>query len=324
MGIKLRLLAISFVIMLAAGFGWQAISAQSVESEKYYEWYGHFVKGEFLAAYQSIPDAEKLYGYPITEMFLVDSLQRRVQYFENVRMESFTDEQGQSRVILSPAGKEIYQPGKNPAAVQENSPSCRTFPETGFRVCQAFLVFFDANGGVERFGPPISSLEMENGRMVQYFENVRLEWHPETPSQLVQLGPIGRALFYKNKENQALLKPIKNEDEVVDKDKDIYVTGLKIRAYPRWAVTGSNQSQTLFVIVRDQRLLERSGAQVDVTIYLPSGEVVRHILKDSDEKGLTKLDFEVKNQPPGIARIEVRVKFRNLEGKTTTSFRVWW
>ncbi|MEW5870407.1 MAG: hypothetical protein AB1894_14120 [Chloroflexota bacterium] len=293
-------------------------SAQSSETEEYFEKYGHWVKGEILAAYRSIPQAEDLYGDPITESFWVDDLQREVQYFENVRFESSTDTLGRTQVILSTAGKDLYQAGKNPAAVQENSPTCRTFPETGFRVCKAFLVFFDAHGGVERFGLPISSLEMENERMVQYFEKVRLEWHPETPSQLVQLGAVGWELFYKSKEDLSLLKPDPGDGRVEE------ITSLTVRAYPRWAVTGSNQSQTLFVIVRDQRLLERSGAQVDVTIYMPSGEVIRQILEDSNAHGLTRLDFDVRNQPPGVVKVVVRVKFRNLEGETTTSFRVWW
>jgi hypothetical protein len=57
-----------------------------------------------------------------------------------------------------------------------------------------FLTFWRENGGVMIFGYPISEEIVEGGRIVQYFERARFEYHPEalgTPEQ-VQLGLVGR------------------------------------------------------------------------------------------------------------------------------------
>ena len=68
----------------------------------------------------------------------------------------------------------------------------RTFPETGQTVRDAFLDFFDANGGVELFGYPRTGEFTEGGRYVQYFQRARLEYWPENPpGQQVQLGNLG-------------------------------------------------------------------------------------------------------------------------------------
>jgi uncharacterized protein YkwD len=50
---------------------------------------------------------------------------------------------------------------------------------TGYTVAAPFRAFFDANGGVEIFGLPLSDALDENGRAVQYFERSRFEWHPD-------------------------------------------------------------------------------------------------------------------------------------------------
>lgn len=59
-----------------------------------------------------------------------------------------------------------------------------------------FLSFWRRNGELLTFGYPISEELMEDGRIVQYFERARFEYHPEalgTPEQ-VQLSLLGREL----------------------------------------------------------------------------------------------------------------------------------
>ena len=65
----------------------------------------------------------------------------------------------------------------------------RTFAETGKSVQGDFLAFFDAKGGLEIFGPPITDEIVEGGRTVQYFAKARFERWPENPPGFqVQLG----------------------------------------------------------------------------------------------------------------------------------------
>jgi len=59
-----------------------------------------------------------------------------------------------------------------------------------------FLRFWRANGGVLIFGYPISEEIIENGRIVQYFERARFEYHPEFAgsADAVQLSLLGNEL----------------------------------------------------------------------------------------------------------------------------------
>jgi hypothetical protein len=59
-----------------------------------------------------------------------------------------------------------------------------------------FLNYWRENGGVLIFGYPISEEIIEHGRVVQYFERARFEYHPESFGQegQIQLSLLGREL----------------------------------------------------------------------------------------------------------------------------------
>jgi hypothetical protein len=82
-----------------------------------------------------------------------------------------------------------------PVSAQQPITSCdivEYFPETGHNVCDQFLEFFASRGGAEIFGYPITERFIENGWLVQYFQRVRMEYHPENPPRYhVQLGLLG-------------------------------------------------------------------------------------------------------------------------------------
>jgi hypothetical protein len=77
----------------------------------------------------------------------------------------------------------------------------RCFAETGYCVGVRFLAYWEAHGGLALNGYPISDplLErLEDGQIytVQYFERVRLEYHPEhPPAAEVLLGQLGRRVL---------------------------------------------------------------------------------------------------------------------------------
>ncbi|MGN6698970.1 MAG: hypothetical protein ACTHMR_12500 [Thermomicrobiales bacterium] len=78
--------------------------------------------------------------------------------------------------------------------------SSRYFPETGFTVSGRFLTYWETNGGLALNGYPISDERdetLENGQVyrVQYFERVRIEYHPENtaPNDML-LGQFGRRI----------------------------------------------------------------------------------------------------------------------------------
>ena len=86
--------------------------------------------------------------------------------------------------------------------------SQQTFPQdecqyfsSGHYICGPFLEFFNAHGGLATFGYPETEVFQEirlGGRWVQYFDNARMEWHPENPPPYeVQLGLLGEEMGYR-------------------------------------------------------------------------------------------------------------------------------
>jgi hypothetical protein len=81
-----------------------------------------------------------------------------------------------------------------------NLPSVQTvfFAQTNHHLSNraGFLEFWQAHGSVFVFGYPISEETVEDGRVVQYFERARFEYHPEQPdaAHRVQLSLLGNQL----------------------------------------------------------------------------------------------------------------------------------
>jgi len=89
-------------------------------------------------------------------------------------------------------------------------------------------------------------------------------------------------------------------------------------------VVSTNDTQEIFITVRDQNLNPVSGAASMVTIQLPNGDQ-SILLPLTDENGVSKLKLSVNNQPPGaIVSLEYRVVYGDLQATTRDSFRIWW
>src|SRR6476646_9172386 len=66
------------------------------------------------------------------------------------------------------------------------------FPETGHNVGLQIKRFYDAHGGLDIFGLPLTDVFDEDGLKVQYFERARFELHPELPPEFyVSLTLLG-------------------------------------------------------------------------------------------------------------------------------------
>ncbi|HMQ35912.1 MAG TPA: hypothetical protein PKD53_34725, partial [Chloroflexaceae bacterium] len=92
-------------------------------------------------------------------------------------------------------------PSDNPArpVPNPNQAGVRFFPETSHTLRGPFLRYWEANGGLSRFGYPLTEefaeVSSEDGRTytVQYFERARFEYHPELAGTQyeVLLGLLG-------------------------------------------------------------------------------------------------------------------------------------
>lgn len=289
---------------------WGPVSAQ-VSDEKYFPETGHYVKGDFLRYYQSASNPTVTFGYPLTEQFTSKD-GKTVQYFQRARFE-----QSVGTVVLTALGRETYIPGRQ---LTFNNPlACREFV-SGYSVCFAFLDFFDQNGGLEKFGNPITPFEFHNNLIVQYFENARFEWRPNQPEgQRVGLTDLGRVYFDQLREDQGFIRPLPPPDSAPRP-----VLSLQVRAFPAKAVTTASDEQTIYVLVQDQNLHPVQGANGTATIILPSGNMTQKaFVTTNNGVGVIKIDF--KNQPSGkLVNIDISVSNNGLERKTATSFRIWY
>jgi hypothetical protein len=85
------------------------------------------------------------------------------------------------------------------ARSQSPDENCAYFAETDQYVCGEFLEFFESWGGLEIFGYPLTEAfdDPARGLRVQYFQRVRMEFHPYNPKPYqVQLGLLADELGY--------------------------------------------------------------------------------------------------------------------------------
>jgi len=303
---------LAFIAVICIFFiSWGSVQAQTPDSE-YFAQTGHSVNGIFLRYYQSVPNPTLVFGYPLTEQFTSKD-GKAVQYFQRARFE-----QSANSVTLTPLGRETYSPEKQ--LVINNPLACRTFTETGYSVCFAFLEFFEQNGGVAQFGNPISPFEFRNNQIVQYFENARFEWRPGlAEGQRIGLTDLGRIYFDQINEDPAFLKPsiqgVSGPNLVLD---------LQVRAFPKKAVATSSDQQTIYVLVQDQNLQPIAGANGIATVRLPNGEVYSQSFP-VNERGVGTFSFNFQNQQNGrLVYIDIAVTYSGLQGTTSTSFRIWY
>ena len=290
--------------------------AQTIDS-RYFSESGHNVNGDFLRFYESNPHALVLYGYPITEEFTSRD-GKTVQYFQRARFEYHSELPEGQRVLLTPLGRATY--ASNGPLDVSGAFACRTYAETGYAVCFAFLEFYDAYGGVAQFGYPISSFEYHEDKIVQYFENARLEWQPSKPEgQRVVVYDLGRVYFGQLDEDPGLLPPVKPRDNTT-----VSIVRLQVRAFAWKAVTLTDDSQQIFVIVQDQNLQPVDNANCAVVVHWPGGRDETRILS-TNPAGVAVLSLAFDRQPLGsLIASNVTCVYGSLNGVSTTSFRIWY
>ncbi len=296
---------------------WTSANAQNSNSE-YFDQTGHNVQGEFLQYYRKVANPTLVYGYPITEAFQSkDGL--RVQYFQRARFEYHPELPEGQRIRLTLIGANLYTPSI--PLTFDNPFACRVFPETGYPVCFTFLEFFDANGGLAQFGYPVSPFEYKDNVIVQYFQYARFEWQPwNSENQRVVLTDLGRVYFDKMNEDPGLLPPAPPSNSATD----LLVLSLQVRAFVQKAVTLTNDQQTIFIVVQDQRSQPVNGASCTTVVRWPDGHSDSNVVQ-VNSTGVALVGLSFSNQPQGkLIYTDVTCSFNGLTGSTSTSFRIWY
>lgn len=165
-------IAAAAVLLGASGIDYfrQTSSAKAEEKEDrifYFPETGHHLEDPFLEFWQTNGGA-LIFGLPITEV--IDESGMPVQYCEKARLELQPD----GRIMLGLLGSQLFEE--------------RGFsPSDDLHLNPKFSLFYENRGGLEIFGYPISPVLEEKGRLVQYFQRSRFEYHPEA------LDPFYRA-----------------------------------------------------------------------------------------------------------------------------------
>lgn len=164
----------------------------SANNRAYFAQTGHNISPTFYPYFQSRGGLER-FGQPRTEELVENGI--LVQYFQRARLEHRPEQRGtpyEVQITLL-AQQLLGQSAAPPVEPFESSADQRYFEETGHSVNYAFLRYFNAKGGIDSFGFPITEEMHEDGRPVQYFQRARLEYRPELAGRAdeVMVGLLG-------------------------------------------------------------------------------------------------------------------------------------
>jgi len=207
MGFMKRALLLLLLIALAAE-GLYLLDSSGYAQERgtrYFPETGHNLQGAFFNYFQEKGGLE-IFGYPITEGFQEDGF--FVQYFERARLVLIGSRgkraSGSEEIKMAPLGELLGH--RSPPFKPTYHFPYRYYPQTGHALSFAFLDYYQAQGGEEVFGYPITEPFLERGLIVQYFQRARMEWHPD--KKRVQLGLLGEEYFEARGLEPALRTPV--------------------------------------------------------------------------------------------------------------------
>ena len=183
---KKRILLLGLLSLLVSALSLpSALAAQS--GQRCFPETGYCVSGLILD-YWERNGGLPVFGYPTRAMYvdtIEGSWQGPVQWFERDRLEDHSANgqgilAGRLGVNLLELRGQRWQDFTRPF---ETPPSCVYFAPTQNNLCEPFLSYWRNNGGLERFGYPISQPFTERigawSGTVQYFERRRMEHHLE-------------------------------------------------------------------------------------------------------------------------------------------------
>jgi hypothetical protein len=171
---------------------------------------GFCISGPILSYWRN-NGALPVFGYPISaqQVETVEGRTIQVQWFERDRLEIQADgaiTAGRLGARSLELSGRAWQRGPE----MPYNPDCTFVAETGHNMCGLFRAYWQQNGGLARFGYPITDPieETIEGKpyWVQYFERRRMEYHPtqggtsyqamvgEVPATVL-LGLLGRDVF---------------------------------------------------------------------------------------------------------------------------------
>jgi hypothetical protein len=205
-----------------------------------------------------------------------------------------------------------------------SDPHCQYFDVTGHIACDEFMNFWLHNGGLDRFGYPITGYTVANGFLTQYFQRAVMEWHPERPmGQRVVLADLGDAFYrwanlegWRRDPYYGGVSPIEPAAP--------QASSLQARASVFSSVVVAKAPQTVFVYVTNQFNRPVGGAGVSLVVHYPDGDQV-FTLPPTSASGTSFQAFVVPNIDAGtIVPMEFIITYAGIVRYTRTSYMVWY
>jgi hypothetical protein len=191
--------AIAIMLVLATSLICQPVAAQN--DELCFDRTGYCISDMFRQYWEQ-NGGLMVFGYPTSAVRTesVEDWSGPVQWFERDRLEDHSNQK--LGVMAGRLGADLLEREGRPWQQGHETPQagCRYFAITGYNVCGRFLEYWENNGGLERFGYPITSAQSsiseegwyQQDREIQYFERRRMEAFPEYPRPYdVLLGLLG-------------------------------------------------------------------------------------------------------------------------------------
>lgn len=199
MALRLSILTGTLFLLLFTLLPSQTMPA-AAQGERCFPETGICISGP-IRAYWERNGGLAVFGFPIRPQgqTTVEGRTLQAQWFERDRLEI----QPSGLVTAGRLGVEylervLGQQFTNGNVLTPDRGCIMTNPNTGYQICGAFATYWQRNGGIERFGLPVTTerTELIEGRMlvVQYFERRRFELH----GNQVLLGLLGSQLAPSN------------------------------------------------------------------------------------------------------------------------------
>ncbi|MFP4343851.1 MAG: hypothetical protein ACLFU8_04060 [Anaerolineales bacterium] len=201
------------------------------------------------------------------------------------------------------------------------------FPETGHIVSYAFLDYFKQRGGVDVFGFPITEMHFEDGHIVQYFQRLKLEWHPEDTLSPVHVGNLGEIYVnaYRDRFPMAAFEPVPQVARP-NPNPVSAVTSLRVVVSVRFSVllVGREESQIVSVLVTDNGGEPVENAQVLIQLQEDTGEVLNTVTTLTDARGFARVAVPVAGAQTGEqVVVRANVSFSGLQATDESVFLIW-
>ncbi len=325
-------LLLTLAVLLSLSYPLPTVQAQSPGgNEAYFERTGHRIDEHFVEYFYT-NGGLMIFGYPITESFIERGL--LVQYFQHARIEWHPDNPEPYKIQLGLLGDELKY--RQPP-IPEPTPRSRRrvyFPETGHTIAYTFLDYFKEHGSIDIFGYPITEMYFEDGTVVQYFQRLKMEWHPNDPVSRVRIGDLGELYLstYRDRIPPEALRQVDARPETggalnTPPPSLPTIKGIRAVISLRYSVMSRKRDQTVSILVTSDKGEPVPNATVQVHFETSSGEILpeTQVTVQTDQRGFAQARIPVENGKTGT-QVIVRAKVTYQDKKATAQnvFLLWW